>query len=109
VVGAVATRRDEAERNVTFTYQVEGSADSVDVSYTGADNNEVREEDVSLPWSKDVTITIEGAFTFVSLSATNLSSGRITCRILADGKEVHEASSEGPIGIASCLGNAQPG
>lgn len=75
------------------------------VTYSGRDFNTAQVTGVSLPWTKDVTIA--GLGKTVNLTATNdMSGGPITCRILADGKQVSEQTSFGQWATASCVGNA---
>ncbi len=105
-IGAVATDIDkESKREVNVTYQVEGSASSAAITYSGRDFNTAQDTAVSLPWSKQVTI--DGLGKTVTLTATNdESGGTITCRILADGKQVSEQTASGPLATASCMGDA---
>lgn len=94
-----------ADIHTTVRKQVEGIGDSVAVSYSGRDFNTAQDTGVSLPWTKDVTIA--GLGKTVVLTATNGASGRtITCRILADGKQVSEQTSTSPFATANCVGNA---
>jgi hypothetical protein len=105
-IGVVATSIDkESKREVRVTYQVEGLGDSVAVAYSGRDFNTAQDTSVSLPWTKDVTVA--GLGKTVVLTATNGASGKtITCRILADSKQVSEETSNGPFASANCVGNA---
>ncbi|CDZ90785.1 MmpS family transport accessory protein [Rhodococcus ruber] len=105
-VGGVANEIDkEANREVTVTYQVEGTGTGASVTYSGRDMNMAQETDVTLPWTKDVTI--DGLGKFVSLTVTNNEDGgSITCRILADDAVVSEQTSSGPFASANCTGDA---
>jgi Mycobacterium membrane protein len=105
-VGLVATGiHMESNREVRVTYQVEGVGDAVAVTYSGRNFNTAQDTDVSLPWTKDVTVA--GLGKTVVLTATSGASGQtITCRILADGKKVSEQTSNGPFATANCIGNA---
>lgn len=106
LVGTVANEVDkESKREVNVTYQVEGTGSSVSVTYSGNDLNMAQDTGVSLPWSKQVTIT--GLLKSVTLTATNGDSpGSVTCRIMADGKQISEQTANGPFASASCSGDA---
>ncbi|WP_231965610.1 MULTISPECIES: MmpS family transport accessory protein [unclassified Mycobacterium] len=105
-IGGVAKNiDDESKREVTVTYSVTGSGESVAITYSGRDFNTAQETDASLPWSKDVTI--DGLGKTVTLTATNGSDGgTITCEISANGKTLAQQTSSGPFASASCIGNA---
>ncbi|NOP99291.1 MmpS family transport accessory protein [Mycolicibacterium sp.] len=105
-VGSVAKNiDDESKREVTVTYSVTGSGNSVAITYSGRDFNTAQETDASLPWSKDVTI--DGLGKTVTLTATNGSDGgTITCEISANGKTLAQQTSSGPFASASCIGSA---
>lgn len=105
-VGGVANNIDkESKRQVTVTYEVTGSGNSVAVTYSGHDFNTAQDTGVSLPWTKQVTV--DGLGKTVSLTATNGSdSGTVTCRISANGKVLAEQTSSGPFASANCIGNA---
>jgi hypothetical protein len=105
-VGGVANNiNKESQRQVTVTYEVEGSGSSVAVTYSRSDFNTAQDTDVTLPWTKQITIS--GFLKTVSLIATNgHSDGTVTCRILADGNVIAQQTSSGPFATASCIGNA---
>jgi hypothetical protein len=105
-VGLVANGIDaESKREVTVTYEVTGTGDSVAVTYSGRDFNTAQETGVGLPWRKDVVI--DGLGKTVILTGTrSMGDGTVTCRISANGKVVSEQTSSGPFASASCMGNA---
>lgn len=94
---------EQAHRGVTVTYQVEGTASAVKITYTGpvGDPEEIR--DVSLPWTAEVTV--EKWVLVASLWATSSTpGGTVTCRVLADGQKVAEQTSDGAFISANCVG-----
>lgn len=94
---------ENAHRGVTISYQVEGTASAVKITYTGPIGDSVEIRDVSLPWSADVTV--ENSVLLASLWATSsVPGGTVTCRVLADGKKVAEQSSDGAFVSANCVG-----
>ncbi|OXR40743.1 putative transport accessory protein MmpS2 [Nocardia cerradoensis] len=106
LVGGVAHEVDkESKREVTVTYQVEGTSASSSITYSGRDFNIAQETDATLPWSKQVTI--DGLGKTVSLSATtDEQGGDITCRVLVGDKVISEQKSSGPFASAHCTGDA---
>ena len=103
LIGGVANNINrESQRQVAITYQVEGSGGSVSVTYSGSDFNSAQDTDVTLPWTKQITIS--GFLKTVSLTATNGSSGgTVTCRILADGNVVAQQTSSGPFATGAIV------
>jgi hypothetical protein len=64
----------------TFTYQVEGTANSVSIKYSGHDGDGVEAKRVSLPWTMD--LTFDKTVLFASVWAMSFESGgTLTCRI----------------------------
>lgn len=106
MIGGAANEIDkESKREVTVTYQVEGSGGNSSITYSGRDFNIAQETAATLPWTKDVTI--DGLGKTVTLSATNdENGGDVTCRILVDGNAISEQTSSGPFASASCTGDA---
>ncbi|MEU6565276.1 MmpS family transport accessory protein [Nocardia nova] len=105
VGGAVNSVDKESKREVTVTYQVEGTGQSSSITYSGKDFNVAQETAAAMPWSKQVTI--DGLGKTVSLSASNdENGGDITCRILVGDKVISEQKSSGPFASASCTGDA---
>lgn len=90
-----------SNHGVKITYQVEGTGNSIEVTYTGRRDNE-HVSNVSLPWT--TSVTVGSSVVFASLMVTSADpDARFTCRILADGKQV---TQEGPGStIVSCFGS----
>jgi hypothetical protein len=107
VVVVMKTSHKGENRTVTMTYQVEGTAKTARVSYTGTNNNEEIQE-VSLPWSTDVNVG--PAVVMTSLTVTTLESGAtIECRVMADGRQVaHSGPSPMIVGCMGETGNDWP-
>jgi hypothetical protein len=77
-------------------YRCDGSAESVAVSYLGAEGETV-EETVSLPW--ETTFTVRGKEISTELAAENLGDeGEMACAVVLDG-ESNDASAEARIEI----------
>lgn len=106
LIGGVANEVDkESKRQVNVTYQVEGTGTSASITYSGQDLNISQDTEATLPWTKN--LTIDGLMKSVTLTATNGDGGgAITCRIIADGKQITEQTANGPYASASCSGNA---
>ncbi|MEV0362612.1 MmpS family transport accessory protein [Nocardia fusca] len=109
VVAGIANEvGEDADREVAVSYEVEGTAGEVSVTYLGHDLGMARETAAGLPWRRDVLIDSFG--TMVSLIAVNdADGGEVTCRILIGGRLVSEQTSTGPHASAGCSGNAGGG
>ena len=87
-----------------ITYSVSGSASSASVTYSANGGDIAQENDVSVPWSK--SLTISGDYSFLSISAQNQGQdGTITCSISRGGKVIKTITSTGGYAIASCSGS----
>jgi|SRR5919199_3511148 hypothetical protein len=85
-----------------ITYQVEGTAESVLVTYTNEQNG-MQQEEISLPWEKNLPSM--GFGKSVVLTATNRGgAGTITCKIIRDGNEWRNLTSTAAYGTATCNG-----
>jgi heme/copper-type cytochrome/quinol oxidase subunit 2 len=103
---AVDEVEQEANREVTITYEVTGDAPAVDVDYTtygGDDVTTATEAGVPLPWSKEVTTSglLKGGSLIVT---TGEQGGSVTCRVLVDGEEAATGTATGPFAVADCTG-----
>lgn len=87
----------------TVVYEVTGDSTGVSISY-GSDANGglSTEQDVTLPWSKEVKGT---GFLFGAVTVQNSldATGTITCKVTVDGKAGKESTASGPGAVASCL------
>ncbi len=97
--GASASSAAAAANQVT--YSVSGSASSASVTYSGAGGDTVQDNDVSVPWSKELTIPA-GDYRFLSILAQNGGGGDITCTIKVGGEVVKTNTSTGDFAIADC-------
>ena len=87
----------------TLTYEVTGTASTVNVTFTNATGGIEQMSNVLVPWSH--SFDLEGYGQFVSISAQNQgNSGSVTVRILANGNERRRSTSEGAFVIASTSG-----
>jgi Mycobacterium membrane protein len=102
---AVDEVEQEANREVTITYEVTGDAPAVDVDYTtyGDDVSSAQETGVPLPWSKEVTTDglVKGGSLIVT---TGEQGGSVTCRVLVDGEEAETSTASGAFAVADCTG-----
>ncbi|WP_260190935.1 MmpS family transport accessory protein [Actinophytocola gossypii] len=105
VNAAVEEVEEEANREVTITYEVTGDAPAVDVDYTtyGDAVSSAQETGVPLPWSKEVRTEglVKGGSLLVT---TGEQGGSATCRVLVDGREAQTATASGPFAMADCSG-----
>jgi hypothetical protein len=95
----------------TVTYTVTGSGKATSISYltvNGGDTGEEQANGKTLPWKKVVKIKDDGLFetSIFSLTAQNGGTGKITCKIEADGKTISKHSSSGQYAVVSCSGSA---
>lgn len=104
VAGIATVSREETAPEIAVSYEVEGTAADVSVTYLGHDLGMTRETAAGLPWRRDVLIESFG--TMVSLIAVNdADGGEVTCRILIGGRLVSEQTSTGPYASAGCSGS----
>lgn len=95
----------------TVVYEVEGTADSVDITIATPTGIE-QKSGLSVPLKRksDGKRGLQLTFTsgsFVSISAQNQGDfGTVTCRITVDGVVVSENTASGAYTIASCDGRA---
>jgi hypothetical protein len=109
---ASQARITEAYGTRTVAYDVTGTATGVSLTYTNGAGQTEQASDKALPLtSKDTGEPFALLFEmrpgdFAYLSAQNTGdSGSVTCRILIDGKNFREATSDGAYVIASCHGS----
>ena len=105
--GAAESIDEESDRVVTVTYEITGDGPVGSAIYTTGDMNTSSDNDVALPWKKDVEIT--GFVKVVTLTASNGidSTGTIKCTIRQGAKVISEGTASGPGAIANCTGNAE--
>jgi hypothetical protein len=83
------------------TYEVTGSTYGVSVTYEN-DQGGTEQGDYEIPFKKTYTMD-RGDFAYIS--AQNMDdSGSVTCKILIDGEDWRESTSQGAYVIASCDG-----
>jgi hypothetical protein len=105
--GAAPTSAESAPApsgdTATVTYEIIGRSKASNVTFnTDGGGSISQENNVALPWRKE--ITVERGFAVTSLTAQNGGSGEITCRISVDGQVVKEAKSSGQYAVVSCAG-----
>jgi hypothetical protein len=95
----------EAGRTVTVHYEVSGTAKDATVTYSVANgtNWSTSQEQVQLPWTKDLTSTglAKGGTLTVT---TGAGGGNATCKVVVDGKDTKTADAVGQFATASCDG-----
>ncbi|MDA3806098.1 MULTISPECIES: MmpS family transport accessory protein [unclassified Clavibacter] len=117
VSDAIETSQAEAsaaaEREVTVTYELTGSATSVSATYsTFTDGNSGSEQatEQALPFSKEIVAKVGGTFDFSSFTLSGTSGtegGDVTCRILVDGAPVAEQTATGAYASAFCSASSE--
>lgn len=101
ILAALACGDTEPPPTYRVTYEVTGSASSVSVTLEN-DQGGTEQGEYALPFKE--TFTMErGDFAYISAQNQG-ESGSVTCRILIDGEEWRESTSEGAYVIASCDG-----
>ncbi|MEV4152054.1 MmpS family transport accessory protein [Nocardia salmonicida] len=105
LVGTVANEiENEVSREVTVSYQAGGTGTST-VTYSDGSLDVAQESEVTLPWSKEVTVT--GLVKFVSLSVlSGADGGSVSCKITVGGKVIAEDQASGQFASAICSGDA---
>lgn len=93
LVGGIAYTVDrEAKKEVGIVYEVDGAAASADITYYSGNFTSTNAGDSALPWRREVTVS--GLAKSAGVSAqSDSSSTSLTCRILRDGKVIHQDSS----------------
>ncbi|QUH06152.1 hypothetical protein HUO13_22665 [Saccharopolyspora erythraea] len=87
-------------------FEVEGGS-AASVTYMDTRGQMSQETGAALPWRRELTVE-KSFFMPLSLTATNGmngGSGKITCRIIKDGKVVAENSGSGQFATVSCNGS----
>lgn len=105
VAGLVNEVEENSGREITVTYQVEGTGPPVSITYLAGDLGMAQETATAVPWAKDVAI--DGFGRIVSLTASNnADGGAVTCRILVGDRVLAQQTSTGPYASANCSGDA---
>lgn len=106
LVGTAVNEVDkEINRTVAVTYQVDGTGQASSITYSGRGGDVAQDTDVSLPWTKEVTV--DGIVKAVTVTASaGADGGDITCRILVGDDVLAEQTATGPYASASCSGDA---
>jgi hypothetical protein len=86
----------------TVTYEVTGSASSVDVTYENEDGGTSQQSGVSVPWSYSFT-GHNGDFVYIS-AQNNGSSGSVTVTIYKNDSVFKTSTSSGAYVIADAYG-----
>jgi hypothetical protein len=88
-----------APESHTVTYQVEGSAAKIAISYVN-ETGATEQRDLAGPWSASFTTT---TWRYVGVSVFNPTlEGSVTCRLYVDSVLIQEATSTGAWKVASC-------
>lgn len=106
VAGGSKAINDANNQKHTIVYTVTGTG-TPDISYSSYnDSNEGTStaNNVTLPWTK--TVTGSGLFNLYDVTATNGSSGSITCTLTIDGKQVASHTATGELSTADCSGSS---
>jgi len=93
--------QEESKYAVGVTYRVEGSGGPVAIAYTVGVARTANDTAARLPWTRDV-------FTggVVSLTATtDESGGTVTCKILANGRQIADQTVTGSAASVRCTGD----
>lgn len=90
------------EKQITYTVTADSGKASITYSSDGSGSTQ-QENATSLPWTYKTTL--KPGFNVLTVIAQNSGSGKITCTISVDGKEVKTATSSGEYSIATCTTN----
>lgn len=87
------TDEDPSQRRPTLAvYEVTGPG-TADITYDPGDGPEVTEEEVELPWRKEVTVDNRLDLTVTAIvPGFDVNSEPFTCRIILDGEEIAQES-----------------
>ncbi len=95
-----------AHVNHTVVYSVTGTGQATDITYStlqegNGQNGTAQVTNVSLPWSK--TITVSGLITVFDVSATvGTDGGTVSCTITEDGRQIAHNAASGAFASADC-------
>ena len=102
IIGVCASAGKELTRTHDVRYEVTGSAQAVDITYTNESGGTSQLSDVSVPWSVSFT---GDALDLVSVMAQNKGeAGSVTTTIYRDGESWKTSTSEGAYVVASASG-----
>ena len=101
--GVCAPVGNELSKSYWVTYDVTGSAWTVDITYTNGDGGTSQLSGVMLPWRTSFSA---GTLSFVYVAAQNQGeTGTVTVTIYRDGEEFKTTTSYGAYVIASAHGS----
>jgi hypothetical protein len=87
--------------SVSVKYEVSGSMGTLDhLSYTNATGGDTSEDDVSLPWSKTITVSSG----YVALNATDFDGGSVTVKLYVNGTVQESETGEGESYVSAHAG-----
>jgi hypothetical protein len=84
------------------TYEVTGDGPAT-IQYLTADAEIESLSGESLPWRTELRMQKGNFFVSLTASRDGGGSGKLTCRVLVDGKTVAEQTSDGTLAIVACL------
>lgn len=110
VAAAACSNKPQAAPHVVF--YAEGQGTTTGAITLSTESGGTLQKDVKLPAVDETTGTAgiatdafkSGGHLYISLQNKE-ATGKVTCRIVVDGKTIDEASSEGPYKIAACRGD----
>lgn len=103
VTGVCTSVGNEWSKSYWVTYDVTGSAWTVDITYQNEDGGTSQLSGVMLPWRTSFSA---GALSFVYIAAQNQGeTGTVTATIYRDGEEFRTSTSSGAHVIASAHGS----
>ena len=90
------TSKKPGPKTVNVKYQITGSAATASsISYKNSTGGDDRLNNVTLPWEKSISVTIEGGSGYYATLSGSNTGGNLTAKIFADGKEIKSVSSSG--------------
>jgi hypothetical protein len=95
----------QANKTVTISYDAGGDAKGALVTYStfSGGGTSQGQEQVTLPWHKDVQATGLGHAGVLSVTA-GIDGGAVSCKVTVDGKIAKSATASGPGSSATCSG-----
>ena len=97
---AVDDTVSDLDREYEVTYQVTGESNGATVTYNTGETETAQDTGAAAGWEK--TVTVKGIFGAHMTVTNGAGGGSVTCRIVANGKQISENTANGEFATATC-------